>query len=165
MFLHPFSILVSFLLVNPNRASQVALVVKNPPGKDLREAGLEEAMAPHPSILAWRIPWTEERDGLQSIGPQRVRQNWGDLTHMHTTPTSREMYEKQTVRKGGGTAYLQLRRWSPDSLATGIGFMEDNFSTDWGGGGMVSGWLKCVTFIVHFISIMIRSSPPQIIRH
>ena len=30
-------------------------------------------MATHSSILAWRIPWTEEPDGLQSMGPQRVR--------------------------------------------------------------------------------------------
>ena len=33
---------------------------------------LEEGMATHSSILAWRIPWTEEPDGLQSIGLQRV---------------------------------------------------------------------------------------------
>ena len=35
----------------------------------------EEEMAPHPSILAWRIPWTEEPGGLQSVGSQRVRHN------------------------------------------------------------------------------------------
>ena len=29
-------------------------------------------MAPHPRILAWRIPWTEEPGGLQSLGLQRV---------------------------------------------------------------------------------------------
>ena len=34
---------------------------------------LEEDMAIHSSILAWRIPWTEEPGGLQSIGSQRVR--------------------------------------------------------------------------------------------
>ena len=34
---------------------------------------LEEGMAIHASILAWRIPWTEEPDGLQSMGSQRVR--------------------------------------------------------------------------------------------
>ena len=33
-------------------------------------------MATHSSILAWRIPWTEEAGGLQSMGPQRVRYNW-----------------------------------------------------------------------------------------
>ena len=33
---------------------------------------LEKEMATHPSILAWRIPWTEEPGGLQSMGSQRV---------------------------------------------------------------------------------------------
>ena len=33
---------------------------------------LEEEMTSHPSILAWRIPWTEEPSGLQSIGSQGV---------------------------------------------------------------------------------------------
>ena len=33
---------------------------------------LEEGMATHSTILAWRIPWTEESGGLQSMGPQRV---------------------------------------------------------------------------------------------
>ena len=37
-----------------------------------REDPLEEDMATHSSILAWRIPWTEEPGGLQSMGLQRV---------------------------------------------------------------------------------------------
>jgi len=32
----------------------------------------EKAMAPHSSTLAWKIPWTEEPGGLQSMGPLRV---------------------------------------------------------------------------------------------
>ena len=36
---------------------------------------LEKGMATHSSILGWRIPWTEEPDGLQFIGLQRVRHN------------------------------------------------------------------------------------------
>jgi len=40
-----------------------------------REDPLEEEMATHSSILAWRIPWTEEPGGLQSLGLQRVRHN------------------------------------------------------------------------------------------
>ena len=36
---------------------------------------LEEAMATHANILAWRIPWIEEPGGLQSIGLQRVGQD------------------------------------------------------------------------------------------
>ena len=66
------------------RVSQVVLVVKNLPANagDLGDTGLipgvedplEEGMAIHSSILAWRIPWTEALGGLQSIGSQRVGQ-------------------------------------------------------------------------------------------
>ena len=38
-----------------------------------QEDPLEKGMATHSSILAWRTPWTEEPDGLQSMGSQRVR--------------------------------------------------------------------------------------------
>ena len=37
-----------------------------------QEDPLEKGMAIHSSILAWRIPWTEEPSGLQSMGSQRV---------------------------------------------------------------------------------------------
>ena len=40
-----------------------------------REDLLEEGMATHSSILAWRIPWTEEPGGLQSTGSHRVEHN------------------------------------------------------------------------------------------
>ena len=66
--------------------SQVALVVKNLPanaGDQIRSLGwdnpLEEDMATHSSVLAWRLPWTEEPGGLQSIGSQRVGHDWSDL--------------------------------------------------------------------------------------
>ena len=36
----------------------------------------EKAMAPHSSTLAWKLPWTEEPGGLQSMGSQRVRHDW-----------------------------------------------------------------------------------------
>ena len=38
-----------------------------------QEDPLEKAMVTHPSIFAWRIPWTEEPGGLSSVGSQRVR--------------------------------------------------------------------------------------------
>ena len=41
-----------------------------------QEEPLEEGIATHSSILAWRIPWTEEPGGLQSMQSQRVRNNW-----------------------------------------------------------------------------------------
>ena len=42
---------------------------------------LEEDMATHSSILAWRIPWGEEPGGLQFMELQRVGHNWSDLAH------------------------------------------------------------------------------------
>ena len=45
---------------------------------------LEEEMATLSSILAWRIPWTEEPGGLQSMGSQRVRHDRMTNTHTHT---------------------------------------------------------------------------------
>ena len=57
-------------------------MIKNPPAnaRDIKDAvqslgwenPLEEGMATHSSILAWRIPWTEESGGLQSIGSQEL---------------------------------------------------------------------------------------------
>ena len=55
--------------------SLVAQTVNNLPAiqENLgQEDPLEKKMATHSSILAWRIPWTEESGGLQSIGLQRV---------------------------------------------------------------------------------------------
>ena len=45
---------------------------------------LEEGRETHSSILAWRIPWTEEPGGLQPIVSQRVGHVWSDLACMHT---------------------------------------------------------------------------------
>ena len=68
-------------------------VVKNPPAmqetQEMQvwslgwEDPLEEEMATHSSILAWRIPWTEETDGLPSIGSQTVGHSWV-TEHTHT---------------------------------------------------------------------------------
>ena len=62
------------------RASLMAQTVKNLPAmwetwvQSLGgEDPLEKGMATHPSIPSWRIPWTEEPGGLESMGLQRVR--------------------------------------------------------------------------------------------
>ena len=64
------------------RTSLVAQMVKNPPAMHKTwvpslgwEDSLEEGMASNSSILAWRIPRTEEPSGLQSVGLQRVGHN------------------------------------------------------------------------------------------
>ena len=63
-------------------ASQLEIVLKNPTANagEIRDSGLildqedplEEGWATYSSILAWRIPWTEETGGLWSIGSQRA---------------------------------------------------------------------------------------------
>ena len=52
------------------------------------EDSLEKEMATHSSILAWRIPWTEEPGGLQSMGSQRVEHGWA--TKQGTLPAQTE---------------------------------------------------------------------------
>ena len=49
------------------------------------EDPLEQGMATHSSVLAWRIPWTEEPGGLPSTGSQRVRHDWRDLARLHSS--------------------------------------------------------------------------------
>ena len=72
-------------------ASLVAQAIKNPPA--IQETGvrslsqedpLEEEMATHSSILAWRIPWTEEPGRMQSMGLQSQTQLSEEHTHTHT---------------------------------------------------------------------------------
>ena len=68
VFLLPF--LISQMVKNLPAMQETwvqSLVQKDP---------LEKGMATHSSILAWRIPWTEEPGRLQSMGSQRVRHDW-----------------------------------------------------------------------------------------
>ena len=80
-------------------------MVKNPPAiqetwvQSLRgEDPLEKGMATHLSSLAWRIPWTEESGGIQSMGSERVRHDRATDT-FSTLPLS--------------LFWLQLCSWSP----------------------------------------------------
>ena len=73
----------------------MAQMVKNPPAMQetqetqVRSLGqedpLEKEMATHSGILVWKVPWTKEPGGLQSVGTmgsQRARDNWA---HKHKT--------------------------------------------------------------------------------
>ena len=79
---HSICLLVTglFHLEYPQRDFPDGSAVKNlPPMQEMQvgplgqEAPLEEEMATHYNILAWKIPWTEEPGSLQSLGLQRVR--------------------------------------------------------------------------------------------
>ena len=76
------------------RASLIAQLVNYLPAmQDTRvwflgqEDPLEKEMATHSGILAWRIPWTEEPGGLQSMGLQRVGHNWVTNTFQYSVMT------------------------------------------------------------------------------
>ena len=77
---------LNLLLLCFHWASLVVQTVKIPPAMwetQVRSLGwegpLEEGMATHSSILAWRIPGTAEPGGLPSMGSHRIRDDWSDL--------------------------------------------------------------------------------------
>ena len=71
---------------------------------------LEEEMATHSSLLAWRIPWAEEPGGLQSMGLQRIRLDW--VTEHTLLITNYGTYQNR-ARKVFVTHYLSnwWRNW------------------------------------------------------
>ena len=80
------------VIVHNTRVSAVHIVqsVKNLPAMEEtwvwslgREDSLEKEIATHSSILAWKIPRTEEPGGLQSMGSQRVRHDWATNASLH----------------------------------------------------------------------------------
>ena len=60
------------------------------------EDPLEEAMTTHSSILDWKILWTEEPGGLQSMGLQRAGQDWA-TEHTHTSIPNLQSIPEATV--------------------------------------------------------------------
>ena len=61
---------------NPLRKISSEKYFHNSRNRSKVQLNLEKETATHSSLLAWRIPWTEEPGGLQSMGSQRVRHNW-----------------------------------------------------------------------------------------
>ena len=58
---------------------------------------MEKAMAPHPSTLAWKIPWTEEPGGLQSMGLLRVGHDWATSLSLFTFMHWRRKWQSTLV--------------------------------------------------------------------
>ena len=56
------------IMNNPMASAEIEAVIKSLPKNKGPGPNVEKAMAPHSSILAWKIPWTEEPGGLQSKG-------------------------------------------------------------------------------------------------
>ena len=98
------------------RASQVAQKVKNSPAiwetwvQSLGwEDSLEEGMATHYSLLAWRIPWTDESGGLQSMRSQRVRHNWA-TKHNNSSTAQHTVFSIHLKSQGGHSTDLIICR-------------------------------------------------------
>ena len=102
----------------PGGASLVAQHVQNPPAMQVVqemqvlsrgwEDPLEEGMATHSSILAWRIPWKEESGGLQSVGSQRVRHKWSDLACTHIFPGKAKEDELKQTNSSTGEIRVEI---------------------------------------------------------
>ena len=129
-------------------------VVKNLPANagDVRDLGSipelgrspRGGLATHSSILAWRIPWTEEPGRLQSIGLQRVGQEWSDwpwtymllIVHRNGNPLQRSCLENP--RDGGALwasvyevaqSQTQLKRLSSSSSNKNCSFSHSTKSS------------------------------------
>ena len=59
---------------------------------------LEKEMATHSSVLAWKIPWTEEPGSLQSMGPQRVLHDWGTSLCLNVPVRKSQVFLRFLIR-------------------------------------------------------------------
>ena len=75
-------------------------------------------MATHSSILAWRIPWTEESGGLQSMGLPRVRHDWVTNTFILFIPTMK--YQKGILK-----IYIPFKITTPKIRYFGIKLIKE----------------------------------------
>ena len=100
-------------------ASLVAQQVRNLPAMEEtwvqflgQEDPLEKGLATHSSILAYRISWTEEPSGLQSLGLQRVGHDWSDLARQRQTDSQAcisTASSKSLSRTGEGKVDLEVQ--------------------------------------------------------
>ena len=97
----------------------------------------EKAMAPHSSTLAWKIPWTQEPGGLQSVGSLRVRHDFTFTFHFHAL--EKEMATHSSVLawripgtgEPGGLPFMGSHRVGHDwsDLAAASYYLNWQFST------------------------------------
>ena len=82
-------------------------------------------MATHSSILAWRIPWTEEPGGLQYVGSERVRHGWVTNTTIRKEDDGKPAkHSKQLPWPQPWRVILGPQSW----------LQKDTASTGWAGG-------------------------------
>ena len=101
-----------------------------------QEAPLEEEMVTHSSILAWRIPWTEEPGGLYSMGSQRVRHDWA-------TKHRRQCWSVKVVflsTMSEGQQFWMMDRLNGDDTALEAGSQQGRWQKTHRKGAWDKGW-------------------------
>ena len=90
------------------------------------EDPLEEGMATYSSILAWRVPWTEEPGWLQLIGSQRVRHDWSDLVHTHSQRqvTETDSHDKFHILINSFHMYIYTHKMVSGALQLRCGLIQ-----------------------------------------
>ena len=68
---------------------------------EFQEDPLEKGVVTHSSVFAWRIPWTEEPGGLQSMGSQRVGYDWVTFTSMSLWLQGLWVWRRNSLNKTG----------------------------------------------------------------
>ena len=81
-----------------------------------QEDPLEKGTATHSSILAWRIPWTEEYGELQSIESQRVRHNWVTNTHTLASLVAQLVKNPPAMQETGFDPWAGKVTWRREQL-------------------------------------------------
>ena len=82
-----------------------------------QEDPLEKEMATHSSIHAWKIPWTKEPGGLQSMGSQRIGHNWVTSLHFRDICSLQSQIGDKDIQctvlnvKPSGLSWLCLALW------------------------------------------------------
>ena len=89
---------------NPLRKISSEKYFHNSRNRSKVQLNLEKETATHSSILAWRIPWTEEPGGLQSMGSQRVRRDW-------VTNTTEKLYTIKNCLVFSKKKFAWVERW------------------------------------------------------
>ena len=100
---------------------------------------LEKAMATHSSILAWKIPWTEEPGRLQSMGSQRVGHNWATSLQREFRVESRNESPRALEKLAQVFRWLDIfRSWFYEPNSCISSYLEKHW-------GPSRWWLLCVT--------------------
>ena len=110
-----------------------------------REDPLEKGMATHSSIPAWRISWTEEPEGLQSMQSQefnRTTQFWLDFRDTHNMGEPHWHYAEQEARhkRAEDTVFIKLYQRQIQPRVTGSGSVRGRDEVGTGPRGAPEGW-------------------------